>query len=189
MRKPDVCQRGFDFLAPDEAAVISGVMRKCKGPVCIAKDPNGILKPVDDFPKLTKKSKCTWCKECIAIQKKKSKQAKERIEKTKSKIKEKDPEIDIPIEEYNEIHNLQNGVCAICKTPEFREAIEGKGYEPVPLRVDREPESSKIRGLLCSKCYLRVRQLGWIMDNLDWLNTAEDYRAKFQVHKDKSSAT
>ena len=186
MRKPDIQQRGFGFLAPDEIAVVAGVKRKCRGPVCIAKNPDGILKFTEEFPKLTAKSKCTWCKECITAQKKKSDDAKVKIEATKAaktiktvKIEEKDPEIDIPIEDYNELHNLQHGRCAICNVPEFRKAKHGKGYESVPLRVDRECETAQVRGLLCSECYLRVRQLGW-----EWLHTAEEYCAKAESKQD-----
>lgn len=46
-------------------------------------------------------------------------------------------------EEYLEMYNKQNGVCAICGQPETNGKL---------LAVDHDHGNGKIRGLLCSKC-------------------------------------
>lgn len=48
----------------------------------------------------------------------------------------------ISLEEYNEILELQHGVCAICGQPEIGRS----------LAIDHSHKTNKIRGLLCMAC-------------------------------------
>ena len=57
---------------------------------------------------------------------------------------------DITLEQYNEILDSQNGVCAICK----EKPIEGKN-----LFIDHNHETGKVRGLLCNHCNLGIGNL------------------------------
>lgn len=65
-------------------------------------------------------------------------------------------------EQYNELINKQNGVCAICKT-------EGNKRS---LSVDHDHRSGKIRGLLCHNCNL---SLGLCHDSVETLQAAIEY--------------
>lgn len=66
-------------------------------------------------------------------------------------------------EEYQEMFESQNGVCAICK-----ESEEGR-----MLSVDhKHDETEKIRGLLCGTCN---RALGLFKDDPELLQAAKEY--------------
>lgn len=67
----------------------------------------------------------------------------------------------ITLEEYNQILDEQNGVCAICKK-------EGAPY----LHVDHAHDTGVIRGLLCRKCN---SGLGFFNDDMDLLQKAAEY--------------
>ena len=76
-------------------------------------------------------------------------------------------------EDYNQLLEKQNFVCAICKKPETRIL---RGY-PAKLVVDHCHESesrgiNKIRGLLCSRCN---SGLGWFKDSISSLKEAIKY--------------
>ena len=61
--------------------------------------------------------------------------------------------------------NEQQGVCAICKKPEFKRL----------LSVDHCHSTGQIRGLLCSKCNLGI---GNLEDSTGSLESAIDYLLK-----------
>lgn len=69
---------------------------------------------------------------------------------------------DLTPEQYQEMSEAQNGVCAICKRPDRKKA----------LAVDHNHETGKVRGLLCNPCN---RALGLFQDSADVLTTAADY--------------
>lgn len=58
----------------------------------------------------------------------------------------------ITVEEYNDIYEKQNGMCAICDTPEIL-TKDGKLYA---LAVDHNHETQHVRGLLCMNCNTRL---------------------------------
>lgn len=58
--------------------------------------------------------------------------------------------IDITAEQYQELHDLQVGKCAICGR------AEASGRR---LAVDHDHETGHVRGLLCTKCNTTV---GWV---------------------------
>lgn len=74
----------------------------------------------------------------------------------------------ITLDDYKNMVQEQNGVCAICKNPETV-AIGGK---MLSLSVDHDHETGKVRGLLCTKCN---RGLGMFCDDLSNLESATTY--------------
>jgi len=86
----------------------------------------------------------SWCKDCLYQSSKKYKQ------NNKIKLREKRylKKYGITLEEYNIRFKEQNGVCAICGNPEFCQNQHGL----LPLAIDHNHKTGKIRGLLCSKC-------------------------------------
>jgi hypothetical protein len=74
----------------------------------------------------------------------------------------------ITLEQYFELFNKQNGVCAICSRPES-EILRGKIRA---LNVDHDHSTGKIRGLLCSECNKGIGNLG---DSTEVLRRAIEY--------------
>lgn len=70
----------------------------------------------------------------------------------------------LTLEDYEKLHRLQEGLCAICKQPEVTKL----------LAVDHNHETGEIRGLLCIKCN---NGLGCFKDNVDLLDKAKEYLA------------
>ena len=71
-------------------------------------------------------------------------------------------------EQFNEMLEGQNGVCAICERPETTTRM-GKLR---PLCIDHNHKTGKIRGLLCSNCN---QALGKFKDNPETLMRAAKY--------------
>ncbi len=82
----------------------------------------------------------------------------------------------ITLKQYNEILELQNGVCAICKQSE----TAADNNKTRPLCVDHDHETNAIRGLLCMKCNVAISFMG---DNSDILSSAMSY-----LHKNNQKA-
>ncbi len=74
----------------------------------------------------------------------------------------------LTLPEYEVMLNKQGGVCAICKKPETVE-IAGRMRS---LAVDHDHHTSKVRGLLCSRCNLGI---GRFDDDADLLDEAARY--------------
>jgi hypothetical protein len=55
----------------------------------------------------------------------------------------------ISIEQYNRLHRLQKGCCAVCGEPEVGDRLE----------VDHNHKTGKVRGLLCRYCNLAIGHL------------------------------
>jgi hypothetical protein len=73
-------------------------------------------------------------------------------------------------QDYYDLLDKQNNVCAICKNPETQLK---KNYKKVKmLSVDHCHRTGKIRGLLCHKCNTG---LGSFMDSIKNLKSAVDY--------------
>ena len=75
----------------------------------------------------------------------------------------------ISLEQYNQMHSAQNGVCAICGQPETRITRNGK---PRLLAVDHCHSSNKVRGLLCGNCNPMI---GYAKDSIEVLGRAIEY--------------
>ncbi|HJU02351.1 MAG TPA: endonuclease VII domain-containing protein [Actinomycetes bacterium] len=74
----------------------------------------------------------------------------------------------ISLPEYEELLQMQGGVCAICTRPP-----RGKR----PLDVDHDHESGKVRGLLCGNCN---RAIGLLDENPRLFDRAKEYLAQFK---------
>jgi hypothetical protein len=73
--------------------------------------------------------------------------------------------------QYMELFDIQNGLCAICGNPETRKNTYQKdGIDR--LSVDHNHETGKIRGLLCHRCNIGI---GIFMDNEELLTKAINY--------------
>jgi len=75
----------------------------------------------------------------------------------------------ITLEQFNQILEEQNGVCAICGQEETRIQHNGKISA---LAVDHNHVTGQIRGLLCSGCNV---SLGRFKDNPKFLQNALNY--------------
>jgi hypothetical protein len=63
----------------------------------------------------------------------------------------------ISAEQYNELLELQNGVCKLCKQPEHIRSTSASN--PVKrLAVDHDHNTGKVRGLLCHNCNVMLGQ-------------------------------
>lgn len=71
----------------------------------------------------------------------------------------------ITIEEFDQMLEKQQGVCAICSRPE-------RGTRNKALAVDHCHETNKIRGLLCGHCN---RAIGLLGDDINLLLSAIKY--------------
>ncbi len=75
----------------------------------------------------------------------------------------------ITIEDYHELLNIQNNVCAICGQPETAKNSKG---EIRPLGIDHDHKTGLVRGLLCHKCNVG---LGCYNDSPELLDKAKEY--------------
>lgn len=74
----------------------------------------------------------------------------------------------ITLEEYQSMHEKQEGLCAICQTEGFKLRPE----HSLLLVVDHCHTTGKVRGMLCHNCN---RALGLLQDNLENLQRAIAY--------------
>lgn len=72
----------------------------------------------------------------------------------------------ISLEEYYQMRNQQNGLCKLCGNP------PGVNPRQKRLCIDHDPETGRIRGLLCDTCN---RALGMLGDTKDSLKKVVDY--------------
>lgn len=74
----------------------------------------------------------------------------------------------ISLEQYNQMHSEQNGVCKICKQPETHK----RNGVLKALAVDHCHKTGKVRGLLCCDCNTGI---GKLKDSIDVLLSAVQY--------------
>ena len=75
----------------------------------------------------------------------------------------------ITVEQYDEMHSNQRGLCRICKKPET--AVNGRGGVR-RLAVDHDKITGKVRGLLCGRCNMGI---GNLCHSPKILNSAAQY--------------
>lgn len=80
----------------------------------------------------------------------------------------------ISMKDYQHLLELQNGVCAICKTTE----TIGRGGQQTRLVVDHNHQTGQLRGLLCHKCN---KALGQLNDNADLFDAAANYLRHHEI--------
>lgn len=86
-------------------------------------------------------------------------------------------------EQYDELFDEQDGVCAICKQPEV--VKHHSTNEVQCLTVDHDHATGLVRGLLCTKCN---KGIGLLRDNPVFLRNAASYLEKNHGHEiDKGS--
>ena len=73
-------------------------------------------------------------------------------------------------EDYQQLLDKQNGVCAICGLPERK--VDYRSKRLLPLAVDHCHTTKKIRGLLCADCN---RAIGMLKDDVTILESAISY--------------
>lgn len=78
----------------------------------------------------------------------------------------------ITLDQYNQMLDEQNGVCAICGEPEKAIHPNHNTNKPQPLAVDHCHKTGRIRGLLCSFCN---RAIGFFKEDIDLLNKTVQY--------------
>lgn len=76
----------------------------------------------------------------------------------------------VTLEAYNEILEIQGGVCAICRTHDPTERSDR-------LFVDHDHESGAVRALLCHRCNAG---LGYFKDDVELMRKAMAYLVFFQ---------
>jgi hypothetical protein len=133
--------------------------------------------PVDGFykDKSTGDGLTYYCKDCckaktrawMAANPEKVKARAKARDYWKSNIKRK---YGITPEQYDEMLNQQNGLCAVCDKPE--RIRDGRR-----MPVDHDHETGKVRGLLCSHCN---RGIGLFGDDPDVLLSAAAYLIRAQ---------
>ena len=74
----------------------------------------------------------------------------------------------ITLQQYNQMLEDQNGVCAICGKAD---EVEGRR-----MAIDHNHDTGEVRGLLCGTCN---RGLGNFQDSIDMLKKATDYLVKY----------
>jgi hypothetical protein len=121
-------------------------------------------KPIADFaPDKRKKSGLSSaCKECRATQSREWRRnhpeqnrkwalvqwhKKPRVSRHALHIKRM---FGMSADDYKNLLDFQGGVCAICGQKETRHSSNGKDF--LPLAVDHDHKTGRVRGLLCSRC-------------------------------------
>lgn len=109
--------------------------------------------------------------------------AKQIVDKSIAKAKAADPhhvrrknlknDFNLTLEEYNDMHSKQNGLCMICQQPETT-MQRGK---VVWLSVDHDHKTGAIRGLLCRSCNTG---LGAFNDDTDKIKQAIKYLKEYK---------
>jgi len=136
-------------------------MKKCSG--C------GLEKPLSEFYKHDAYSGnyTSMCKSCLAeYHKTPTMRKKQRACRLKLRF-------GMTVEQYDEIFETQNGVCAICGQPE----IVKNRYGWARLSVDHDHKTGEIRGLLCQKCN---SALGFVNENIPVLQSMINYLGRFK---------
>jgi hypothetical protein len=81
---------------------------------------------------------------------------------------------DFGLEQYKNLLQEQNEVCAICLNPNTNGRKDSNN-----LYVDHDHNTGKVRGLLCSNCN---RMLGMVGDNISTLTNAVKYLKKHKTN-------
>ncbi|KKN09114.1 hypothetical protein LCGC14_1049730 [marine sediment metagenome] len=126
-------------------------------------------KPLEDFKndKNRPSGYGSWCKRCHTKDSINWRQRNTEA-RWRDQIKQK---YGIDYKEYERIFEKQKSLCAICRKPEM---IKFHGA-PRKLAVDHNHDTGKVRGLLCTKCNLR---LGYLED-LEFVIKARIYLSEY----------
>jgi hypothetical protein len=78
----------------------------------------------------------------------------------------------LSLDDYDAMVTQQQGVCAACGQPE----TASNQFGVIPLSIDHDHETGKIRGLLCMRCNWA---LGFLGDNPERLRMLLQYMEKY----------
>jgi len=120
---------------------------------------------------LSNKEKSGYSKVCKFCNREKGKSLKYRYPSRNKENKLK--KYGLNVEEYEKMLSSQNGVCSICHKEETR---KGKNGKVLPLNVDHNHKTGKVRGLLCHLCNV---SLGGFQDSEELLLNAIKYLKKY----------
>ncbi|SRR6266581_1135395 len=123
-----------------------------------------IEKVLDEFYNAGKNSKFPWCKACDRKRSREYQQALGKEERTRRKRSTwLSTAYGLTLKEYTELHDSQNGLCAVCRKPNIKDHF---------LCVDHDHKTGQIRGLLCHRCN---RSVGFAQDDPKILRQLADY--------------
>ena len=112
------------------------------------------------------KCKCQLCKDAKAkYLREYRKTPRGKLYVRKSNLKQTH---NMTLAEYQKMHDERDGLCDACGEPE----TQRNQYGPVPLAVDHDHGTGRIRGLLCMKCN---RTLGLVKESIKTLNGLVSY--------------
>jgi hypothetical protein len=117
----------------------------------------------------------SWCKECekAAAREWQKKNPKRVFDNQRKRLLKK--KFGMSVEDYEKMLREQGGVCRICGRPETV-----KIYGSVlPLAVDHDHNTGKVRGLLCVACN---HGIGKFQDDAARLRAAADYLDEANGH-------
>ncbi len=144
-----------------------------------------ISQPLGEFHFSTTRSgtrrRYSWCRSCRCAHhvawNKKLKTEPEKFEKYKAKRRNGRMfrRFGITVEQYNLMHDEQNGLCAICQQPET--TVHNMANITQLLAIDHDHETGKVRGLLCRACN---QGLGCFREDIGNLTRAIEYLRKHQ---------
>jgi len=133
-----------------------------------------VEKTVDQFNKQSVRPdgldiKCKSCSREFHAKRYKDPAIRKKLLGAGARWRERNPDADadktlrrkygITLEQYNELYELQGGVCALCKKGETtKRRKKGEGRER--LAVDHCHDTGRVRGLLCFKCNTAIGSLG-----------------------------
>jgi hypothetical protein len=142
-------------------------------------------KPEDEFynNRAQSKGKVHYCKPCQAAymaayyQKTKETKRKKYLDENREAVARRKRShylrstFGITIEQYDEMHEAQNGLCLVCDEPET--VPDPRNPNSIRrLAVDHCHTTGKVRGLLCQRCNMGI---GYFRDNPLLLRAAADY--------------
>lgn len=133
-------------------------------------------KPLRDFHKCNnRKNKLQlWCKQCgLEVKRKQYKEGRAKDVKILARKDLLKRNYGLTLEEYHQLFINQKGKCAICNKPETQRSCPKGKIDS--LRVDHDHKTSKIRGLLCSKCNFGISQFN---DDIKLMERAINYLKK-----------
>lgn len=113
------------------------------------------------------------CKDCKRAYRKANDQLPHNLARTKAYHFQY--KYGISVDDYDSMFTEQSGVCAICGQVETH---RGRSGNVVPLAVDHDHDTGRVRGLLCHACNVT---LGNVKDSVDRLQRAIDYLHKWEV--------
>ena len=87
----------------------------------------------------------------------------------------------LTLKAYENMFKAQQGLCAICKSPETGTQNRGSSAVPLSLAVDHDHKTGKVRALLCHKCN---KALGLLYDDIGLLQAGIDYLVEHQRQED-----